>query len=125
MRPSPRLQDLTALSAAERDAALLAAGVTATDVAEVRKMLLAMPHLHITAVRAFVEEEEDIKEGDLLTVHAWVAITRPQHAALGGVPPARPRAAGVQAFTPRFPHPVTEKWCASVARPACRRVLHF
>lgn len=114
-----RLQDLAALSAADRDAALAAANVAAGDITEVQKMLLAMPHVHITRVSAFVEEEDDIKEGDLLTVHVWVAITRPQHAALAGVAPARQPAAGVQAFTPRFPHTVTEKWCAATR---CRRL---
>ena len=114
--PPACVQDLTSLPAADRDAALSAAGVPAATVAEVQKMLLAMPHMHITQVRAFVEEEDDIKEGDLLTVHAWVAVTRPHHAALGGNAPTRGRTAGVQAFTPRFPHPVTEKWCAPAAR---------
>jgi hypothetical protein len=57
-------------------------GLSSAQVEDARKLLLSLPHVHITEVRAFVEEEEDIKEGDHLTVRAHIAITR----AAGGRP---------------------------------------
>jgi hypothetical protein len=107
-----RVQDLAARPVGERVELLTKSGAPEAALADGRKMLLSLPHVHVTRVKAFVEEEDDIKEGDVLTVQAWIAITRASHAALDGSLDMRARRAGVQAFAPRFPHTAKEKWCA-------------
>ena len=48
--------------------------------------------------------------GDL---RAYVAITRASHASMDGPLKLKARGMGVQAFSPRLPHSVTEKWYAA------------
>jgi hypothetical protein len=43
-------------------------------------------------------------------LQAYVAITRASHAALDGKLNKNALRAGVQAFSPRLPHKVNEKW---------------
>ena len=70
MREAPRcvVQDLAQKSEAEREDLLRKAGAAEETFADVHKMLLALPHVHLSNVRAFVEEEDDVKEMDVLTV---------------------------------------------------------
>jgi hypothetical protein len=62
------VQDLAKKSEAEREEVLRKAGAAEESFADVHKMLLALPHVHLNNVRAYVEEEDDIKEQDVLTV---------------------------------------------------------
>jgi hypothetical protein len=69
--------------------------------------------VHVTSLRAYVDGEDDIKEQDVLTVEAYVAVTRASHQGLSAPPPALGKAP-VRAHAPRFPHPVKEKWYAAL-----------
>lgn len=62
------VQDLARKSEEEREALLRKAGAAEETFADVHKMLMSLPHVHLSNVRAFVEEEEDVKEMDVLTV---------------------------------------------------------
>ena len=62
------VQDLAQKSEAEREELLRKAGAAEETFADVHKMLLSLPHVHLTNVRAYVEEEDDVKEMDVLTV---------------------------------------------------------
>lgn len=71
------VQDLARKSEAEREEMLRKAGAAESSFADVHKMLLSLPHVHVNNVRAFVEEEDDIKEQDVLTVE--VRASTPSH----------------------------------------------
>jgi hypothetical protein len=103
-------QELAKLGEEERSSVLQACGVPAEKVADTEKTLLSLPDVHITAVKAFVEGEEDVKEQDMLTVQVFVAITRACHGSMAALPSLGK--APVQAHAPRYPHVVREKWCA-------------
>jgi hypothetical protein len=62
------VQDIAKKSEAEREEVLRKAGAAEEMFADVHKMLLSLPHVHLNNVKAFVEEEDDIKEQDVLTV---------------------------------------------------------
>jgi hypothetical protein len=89
--------------------------VPLSKVADIDKTLSALPHIHVTAVKVFVDGEEDIKEGDMVTIQVFVVLTRPCHAEAASVPLLGLAAA--QAHTPRFPHVVKEKWCVQRCKP--------
>ena len=61
-------QDLAQRSESEREELLRQAGAAEETFADVHKMLMSLPHVHINNARAYVEEEDDIKEQDVLTV---------------------------------------------------------
>lgn len=115
---APRLQDLAKLTEAERRSALAQCGVAEGDAGDVEKMLLSLPHVHVTAVKVFVDGEDDIKEGDMVTIQVFVALTRSSHADAAALPQLG--RAAVQAFTPRYPHALQEKWCGPRAALAVR-----
>lgn len=112
------MQDLVKLSEEERSAKLCECGVAESALPAIQKMLLSLPHAHITSVKAFVDGEEDIKEQDMLTVRVHVAITRGAHIDADVLPSGT---AAVAAHTPRFPLPTTEKWCALLC---CLKLPH-
>ena len=109
------MQDFAKLPEAERRSALAQCGVADDAAGDVEKMLLSLPHVHVTAVKVFVDGEDDIKEGDMVTIQVFVALTRASHADGGGAAPLG--RASVQAFTPRYPHPLQEKWCDPAGPP--------
>jgi hypothetical protein len=73
------VQDIAKKSEAEREEVLRKAGAAEEMFADVHKMLLSLPHVHLNNVKAFVEEEDDIKEQDVLTVEVlpWLACFPP------------------------------------------------
>jgi hypothetical protein len=106
------MQDLAKLPEARRKEVLGGCGVPASAVADIDKTLSTLPHIHITAVKVFVDGEEDIKEGDMITIQIFVVLTRACHAHASMLPLLG--CAAAQAHTPRFPHVVKEKWCELV-----------
>lgn len=80
---------------------------------DVAKVLVSLPHVHVTHVKVFVDGEDDIKEQDLVSVTARVTLTRASHAGAELGSARRGGGGAVQVYAPKFPHPVTEKWCVS------------
>lgn len=103
------VQELARLSEKDRSNMLQASGVPPAALPGIQQTLLSLPQAHITAVKCFVDGEDDIKEQDMLTVQVFVVVTRASH--IDYAAPASLGKAAVQALTPRFPHTVTEKWC--------------
>jgi translocation protein SEC63 len=91
------LQDLLDLDDAERAELLQGGGLTPEQAADVEAVLGVVPQLELDAT-AETEGEEGVQEGDVLTLRAWVTLTRRE------APPH------TLPHTPLFPYPHEEGW---------------
>ncbi|XP_010537134.1 PREDICTED: dnaJ protein ERDJ2A [Tarenaya hassleriana] len=80
-------QELQEMSLEDRSELLTqVAGLSASDVADIEKVLEMMPSLTID-ITCETEGEEGIQEGDIVTIQAWVTLKRP-NGLIGALPHA-------------------------------------
>ena len=117
------LSDLQALTATERGAALMNAGVSESGVVEaVESTLSFMPRVYASV--SFVvegphgEEVSDLEAGDIVTCRVQLLVVRPRHLA-SDFDPATLTGKAPIAFTPNYPvQPVEEYWYFVLGNPS-------
>eukprot|EP01025_Chloroclados_australasicus_P025203 TRINITY_DN2518_c0_g1_i1.p1 TRINITY_DN2518_c0_g1~~TRINITY_DN2518_c0_g1_i1.p1 ORF type:complete len:738 (-),score=149.14 TRINITY_DN2518_c0_g1_i1:294-2507(-) len=108
------LEELQYLSEEELDEQLRAASFRTSQIKDIRTTLLAIPVIALHGYKISVEDEEDIKVGDIVTCSLKVTLHRGSHkeqkqdAGKKGAQFAKGKA--VAAYAPHFPIPKEEVW---------------
>lgn len=115
------VHDLAELEDGERTRILHSLDLDTNTLQEVDTALQAFPSIEMKA-KIFVEEEEEIREGDTVTCQVRLLLTRRSHVS-GEVSEEDLSGAGALCFCPNYPFPRPEKWYVMVTIPSTSRVI--